>query len=178
MPPSVLGKKWRSGSVLGDHLVKRFDLSTSNELADVPLGKDACYTMRFDPKGNRLVTVQWLDRPMMKVWNLKTAVELFTLDGFSSDQTYFHNDGEVRFTPDGRRLVTAGDGTVKIWDALDGQLLLTVRPVFSPCRVSATGLGIAAAGPTGSVCVWQAPAFSVPPAELPTPVAEPLPAQD
>ena len=83
------------------------------------------------------------------------------LDSFSDidagrSQNWKHFAGGVEFSPDGRRAFTCGDGAVKVWDAKEGTLLLTLRPAHSPMRLSRDGRRIVAAGPQGIIQVWTA----------------------
>jgi eukaryotic-like serine/threonine-protein kinase len=68
-----------------------------------------------------------------------------------------HNRGDAQQSPDGRRLFTCADGTLKVWDD-EGQLLLTLRPAFSPMQLCAEGTDVACAGPQGTVRIWRAAA--------------------
>src|SRR5207302_2046486 len=66
----------------------------------------------------------------------------------------------VTFSPDGRRLASAGDdGTVKVWDADKGQELLSLKRHTSPVlsvAFSPDGLRLAAASGNKPVMVWDA----------------------
>ncbi|UCE00258.1 MAG: PD40 domain-containing protein [Chloroflexota bacterium] len=68
-----------------------------------------------------------------RIWDLSTGGELLTLSGHH--RWVYH----VEFSPDGSRIATASrDGTVKVWGALTGELLLTIDPGvgFTPTWVS------------------------------------------
>jgi WD40 repeat protein len=64
--------------------------------------------------------------------------------------------GRVAFSPDGRRLVTAGD-VVRVWAAAIGEHLLTLAPGAPVCDVvfSAHGDRIATAGADGAARIWD-----------------------
>ena len=60
-------------------------------------------SLMFNPKSNLLVSVGW--DQTTRLWNVKAGVELRTLNVCCS----------ASFTPDGRYLVTAGDGVMRVW---------------------------------------------------------------
>ena len=66
---------------------------------------------------------------------------------------------DAAFTPDGRRLLTAGqDGTVRVWDSHTGQAAGTFEwPVgkLTAVAVAPDGLTAAAAGQKGQIVVWD-----------------------
>jgi WD40 repeat protein len=117
-----------------------------------------CRGVRFSPDGSRLVTVQSVEhRPSVRVWDLVSRRELFALKDFADGAPSVDAGDDVAFSADGRRLFTSGDGTVKVWDAVQGELLLTQRPAFSPVLLSRDGTRLVAGGPQGTTLIWFAP---------------------
>lgn len=115
----------------------------------------------FDAEGRRLVTVEIVERERgipqrrVQVWEVASGRRLLTLPG--DDRL---NNPE--FSPDGRRLLTAGeDGApVRIWDADDGRLLLSLRqrpPIVSTgANFSADGRLVISSAETGALRLWDA----------------------
>ena len=99
----------------------------------------------------------------LKVWDHRSGRRVLTLQGHADDIT------AAVFTPDGRRLVTAGwDGTIKLWDtALDdprplgGRIPPPGRPPFArgtPSPSCPTGSAPSPAGTTGRSASGTSPA--------------------
>lgn len=63
----------------------------------------AIRSLMFSPQSNLLVSVGW--DQTTRLWNVKTGTELRTLNVCCS----------ASFTPDGRYLVTTGDGVIRVW---------------------------------------------------------------
>jgi hypothetical protein len=80
--------------------------------------------------------------------------------------------GEVVFTPDGKKLITAGD-TVRVWDVETGKMLRQLDVFFSSSKlaISPGGLMLATDGSGGNVDVWDLPVLlgDKPPPMLPKP---------
>jgi WD40 repeat protein len=133
----------------------RLEQGTSFDLA-----LDAeCRGIRFSPDSSRFVTVHSGDhRPHMHVWEFASGRKLFSLNDFANGNPSSNASNDVLFSRDGRRLFTSGDGTVKVWDAVQGHLLLTQRPAFSPVRLSQDETRLVAGGPQGATLIWFAPA--------------------
>jgi hypothetical protein len=88
------------------------------------------------------------------VWDAASGTELFPLKGHGSLIT------SVRFSPDGRRILTgSGDTTAKLWDAVNGKELLTLkghdRDTFS-VAFSPDGQRIATGSSDTTAKVWVA----------------------
>jgi WD40 repeat protein len=121
--------------------------------AGVPLGEALTayfYEVAWSPDGKRLASCLG---GTANVWDADTGRLLLTLVGHTAAVR------AVVFSPDGRRLATAGDDlTIKMWDAATGEPLLTLAGhpsnilhiAFHP-----DGTRLASCGDDGSVRLWD-----------------------
>jgi WD40 repeat protein/DNA-binding SARP family transcriptional activator len=112
-----------------DNTVIFWDAATGKVLVTLTGHTDTVWGLVFSPDGSRLAAGS-LDQTA-RVWDTTTGKELLTLSQSG------HGDGvigglfsgimAVTFSPDGKKLATAGSGgTAIIWDATSGQPLLTL----------------------------------------------------
>lgn len=120
--------------------VKVWDAISGQELLTLPGHKAEIFALAFDLDGKRLATAE---DGTVRVWNMVSGQELLTIpdpDTFlnyyilsaetieSSVGTLLATDNSIALSPDGNRLaIGSSDGTVKVWDAVSGQKLLTIN---------------------------------------------------
>jgi WD40 repeat protein/serine/threonine protein kinase len=112
-----------------DATVKVWEVPSGREVLSRSLPARDLHALAFSPDAQRLASAVWTyykqekqGRYEVKVWDLSTGKEAFTLRGHTSD-IY-----RLAFTPDGRRLASASaDGTVRIWDTDAGREVVTLR---------------------------------------------------
>src|SRR5207253_9725097 len=92
----------------------------------------------FSPDVQRLSSGSGLYQPRrwvrgeINIWDLATGQSVLTFPGHPEKVTY------LDYSPDGKRLASAGPDGVKVWDALTGKQLLALRmqPHQEPWRVA------------------------------------------
>jgi WD40 repeat protein/serine/threonine protein kinase len=140
-----------------DNTVRIWEIKTDREKLTLPHSTPVL-SIRFSRDGRWLVTTS-ADTTCSRdgeiiVWDARTGNKVRTLRGHTS---YLH---VAIFSPDGRRLVSAGaDEDVKLWDLQTGQQLLTLRGHRGPVRdlnFNADGTRLVSAGEDHSVLLWDA----------------------
>jgi WD40 repeat protein len=106
--------------------------------------------LTFSRDGNRLLAAN--DEDNVAVWDLRTGQLLARL---RHNQTTM----DAAYSPDGKRIVTAGDNTVRVWDAATFRELTSVtglREQAVRARFTSDGKSIIGIDIYGKAIVWQA----------------------
>ncbi|MBI2925631.1 MAG: protein kinase [Verrucomicrobia bacterium] len=111
----------------------------------------------FSPDGRLLAAAT--TQGAVKVWNVPALREVGEFRARS------HALFALAFSPDSRRLATAGDGdeAIKLWDAATWQGLITLEHPGESLReiaFSADGHQLTAVNSQGDVLVWRVPSFA------------------
>ena len=140
-------------------IVRIWKAASGQEILTLPSLERFITRIAYSPDGKRLAAAS--QDGSVKVWDAVTGATCLTLPGRTS-AVY-----GLTYSPDGRRLVTAAGGTnkggerlyseVKLWDALTGQEILTLRgPPAQVPRVAFDrgGQRLAASGDR-DVTMWE-----------------------
>ncbi len=131
------------------HVVKvdgGFDLGKASEIVVVDGTRPS-----LSPDGKRIATI---DDRKATVWQIDGGKQLAVLSGHEDEIR------DVSFSPDGTRLVTASeDKTARIWDAVTGKLLMTLRgqhgDMLTAASFSPDGHRVVTASVDKTACVWD-----------------------
>jgi WD40 repeat protein len=148
----------RVATASDDQTAKVWDAATGRQLLVIDHGAPLS-GLAFSPDGERLATA---GEDAARVWDSASGQQLLVLTGHEDAirTGSIHPGGVigVLFTPDGKRLVTAGaDGTARLWDAESGQPLRVISGHTNEIYIalSPDGTRLLTAGYDGFVKLWD-----------------------
>ena len=110
-------------------------------------------SVAFDPTGTVLATGSAREETTIRIWNLRTGVEVLALTGQTPDATV------LAFSPDGKHLVSGGGTTAHLWNVGTGEARLALAGHSSGVRAvafSPDGRRLLTGGGDGAVRLWDA----------------------
>jgi WD40 repeat protein/serine/threonine protein kinase len=139
-----------------DNTIKVWDAATGVETMTLRGHEALIVAVAFSPDNKQLVSGS-LDKTI-KIWDVATAKEMITLHGHTKTVI------SVAFSPDGKRIASAGSdglvlavldrvGEIKVWDAVTGTNLITLRQddLFSRVSFSPDGSKIICGSRDGTI---------------------------
>jgi WD40 repeat protein len=113
--------------------------------------------LAYSPDARRLATLNAFERPI-RIWDVRTGGQLWLIASQSRPSCF-----SVAFSPDGRLLATAGDGTASLWSLatgrelrrVDGQANRLSHVAFSP-----DGRTLVATGNDDDIRFWDLDSLS------------------
>lgn len=107
----------------------------------------------FDPTGRRLLTAGGQLEPVARIWDTSSGHRVADLRGHT------HSINRVRFSPDGRLVVTASqDNSARIWSVEDGRELMSLRghrAMLHDARFSPDGRSVLTASGDGTARIYD-----------------------
>jgi WD40 repeat protein len=158
--PSISSDKLRILMGVGNETARIWDVEMGQEIAQVHVGppRDALSgyvdASSLSPDGNRVAVAFGNSlKPAVQVVDVATGKEMLILTGHSNKVT------DIRFSPDGRRVVTASYDNARIWDALTGKQLLALDGHTSSVKTAAfspDGRRVITASNDNTARIWDA----------------------
>jgi WD40 repeat protein len=150
------GKELRSFSLPGKG--PGMALSPDGETVAVTFGNPRLYIQRAFELGAGSYPLRGSNfgsGDVVRLYRVGTGEEVAVLKGHNTRAPWC-----VTFSPDGQRVVTSGgDSTIKLWDAVTGEEIMTIgrHPgLVSSVAFSPDGLKIVSAAGAGGVRIWDA----------------------
>jgi WD40 repeat protein len=146
----------------GDGTARVWDAASGQELLSLRGHTSKVVSAAYSPDGVRIVTAGY-DKTA-RVWDARSGEELFSLRGHTGSvwSAAYGSSGasSAAYSPDGARIVTAGDDqTARVWDASSGLEMLSPRGhtdrVYS-AAYSPNGARIVTASADQTARVWDA----------------------
>lgn len=134
--------------------IQCLDLVTGQELWQTEPQRDyGLTTLALSPDGRVLASGSGYEDPTIRIWDAATGRFLVRLNGHTSWV------GELVFTRDGRRLISAGgDQSIRVWDTsnwTETQVLRGHTDVVHAVAISESAQLIASAGADGNLMLWK-----------------------
>ena len=109
----VTRSRERVGSQVSNYIFQIWDAESGKEMQKlVWRSSPIVHTVVLSPDGKKIVAIRYRGRDAIKIWDTESGKELYTL---GHDRGEFRSGSAVVFSPDGKILVTACGGTIRIW---------------------------------------------------------------
>jgi WD40 repeat protein len=144
------GKYVVTGS--NDKLVKIYDIETGKKIQTFSGHIKDVNTVIFSHNGKNIISGG--SDKSIRFWNFDTGKEIKTLGVQRTSRVE-----DVKFSSDGKKIITCGDKTIKIWDITTGQQARVLKGHNSYVRaidISRDGKKIVSGGSDKSIRIWNA----------------------